>query len=220
MSEANTRICPVCGKEFVPVRPRCGMLPTYCSHSCRNKKNVRKWQAKVRAEKVAKIKTRKCRLCGKEFMPLFGHPNQQYCTHRCYQTAAQRRHRAANKKASPQGKKCEYCGKLFYPQRNHPRTRYCSCACSTRATAARRAHSAWIHRNTSGKAHAAPPNRTFVTPKPEIAGRSAFDRVLAYLRLPAAERYAARSSLTPAEMRLAERIWQEYHSRAPICYAQ
>lgn len=208
--------CPVCGKKFIPQKSVHGGGPkVYCSISCRNKKNNDKWRSKRRREKIAKIEERTCRRCGAAFKPKFGHPNQQYCSAKCQQDAAHIRHRAENKRPAKRVATCEWCGKTFSPRRNHPHARFCCRTCSTRATGGFRAEQRFVRSNTAR----ATTNITFVKSRPEVAGRDSFERVKAYLRLTAAERWAARSSLTQAELRLAEKMWHEYHRFEMAAYA-
>ena len=55
------------------------------------------------------------------------------------------------------------------------------------------------------------PNIQFVE-KRETVERESYARVREYISLPAAERLARRGTLTPAELRLAGKMWEEIHS--------
>jgi len=110
------KICPSCGKEFMP--KRFGQI--YCSRYC-----VVKVPGFI---KTPPIIMRTCPICKKEFLP---HAyNQIYCNKECWRQHYLDR---LNKKNGPYY--CEFCGKDFFPKSTaitNPRYRgkYCSKRCS------------------------------------------------------------------------------------------
>lgn len=93
-----TAICPVCGKEFTPPAKHHGGRPaTYCSLRCRNIKNCRAYQERLRAAgktrpSRAKVReTRACAFCGKVFVPK--QYSTKYCSKKCYNADYYRRRR-------------------------------------------------------------------------------------------------------------------------------
>ena len=66
---------------------------------------------------------------------------------------------------------------------------------------------------TASKARQAAPNPTFVSRRARLPrGEASYDRVRAYIQLPAAERRARRETLTAAELALAAKMWDEVHA--------
>ena len=93
-----TAICPVCGKEFTaPAKHHGGRLATFCSLRCRNIKNCRAYQDRLRAAgktrpSRAKVREpRACAFCGKVFVPK--QYSTKYCSKKCGNAAYFRRNR-------------------------------------------------------------------------------------------------------------------------------
>lgn len=101
------RVCKVCGKEF---KTRCNKYnnTSTCSEEC-------KQEAQIRGKlSFYKQRTRKCELCGEEFVPK--NNTQKYCDRQHY-------------------RKCEVCGKLFpfdSRQQKDNWRRTCSSSCASK----------------------------------------------------------------------------------------
>ena len=115
---SRTRVCPVCGKSFTPIRS--GQV--YCSASCRSE-SERARQKKPLAAVVV------CAVCGRTFSP--SNHSRKTCCPRCaaeYQRLAAKKRYLERKAAAP--KKvltCPVCGKRFTP--SHCRQVFCSPEC-------------------------------------------------------------------------------------------
>lgn len=85
---AETKKCPWCGAEFIPVRSN----QVYCCVACYHSSNYQSHREKV-LEK-AKVKTRPapriCAECGREFIPQRNDPRWKFCTPKCCAVAANR----------------------------------------------------------------------------------------------------------------------------------
>lgn len=117
------RICPNCGKEFVPMWER-GGLPRFCSDECR----IVWWREyhKVMPDKEEPSIT--CAYCGKEMNRQSG----KYCGRVCYRLGA----------AQVRGeRRCGWCGKLL-PRKARTGQKYCSSSCAA---------SAWQANNREGR---------------------------------------------------------------------
>ena len=79
-----SKICKICGKEFEPTNPS----SVYCSLECAQEGRYRQqhdWYVRVGKKKLQEYKVqlevRKCRICGKEFMPKSN--TNIYCSTAC-----------------------------------------------------------------------------------------------------------------------------------------
>lgn len=85
---AETKKCPWCGAEFIPVRSN----QVYCCVTCYHSSNYQSHREKV-LEK-AKVKTRPapriCAECGREFIPQRNDPRLKFCTPKCCAVAGNR----------------------------------------------------------------------------------------------------------------------------------
>jgi predicted nucleic acid-binding Zn ribbon protein len=72
----ETKVCPICGKEFTPSRTQ-----TYCSKKCRKIKEAERSQAN-RDKGKSEIK-KLCEVCGNEFVA--SRANQKFCSNKCRQ---------------------------------------------------------------------------------------------------------------------------------------
>lgn len=125
------KICPVCGKEFIPKRNE-----KYCSPECflEHKREYDRKRSKIKWEKLRSgiSKTGICKHCGKEFVKKS--ERQKYCTKECrFADEAEkekklRRERDAKKPMLI----CPICGKEF-PQGVNKNKKYCSDACRKKA---------------------------------------------------------------------------------------
>lgn len=91
MAEAAKRVatCAVCGKEFTPTHGAQKCCSVECARIRKNDFNRRlmaEQYAKMRAENPEKYETRKCELCGKEFV-LGRVKKQKFCSILCYKRA-------------------------------------------------------------------------------------------------------------------------------------
>ena len=173
-----------------------------------------------------------CPVCGKEFAPNPSRPQKQYCSLRCGYLAAHRKQRGVpvseeafrayqeKRQAELEAKrhrtcKCAVCGKEFAFRPNNPNARFCSRSCANRARGA----SFSASRNISAsKARHAEPNITFVQ-KREQVDRDSVARVMAYLSLPASERWARRDTLTQKERSMASDMWMKIKCSRPVAMA-
>ena len=103
-----TKTCPVCGKEFEPIRK----TKKCCSYKCSNIY----WRKSVGLTKEKVIKT--CPTCGKTFEP--SRSDQIYCSKACC-------NKAYNVPSKKLLKKCVVCGKEFHA--GQPFAKYCSDEC-------------------------------------------------------------------------------------------
>ena len=122
--------------------------------------------------------------------------NQRYCSKACKKTAenrAQSRRVSAWRAEARVARNCEWCGAEFTPKNS--RGRFCSHRCCCAAAYNQRKGAAASARNRAA-ARATP---------------DSIARVLAYLSLPHDQRWAKRSTLTDAELKLASKMWDERH---------
>ena len=127
-----TKICDVCGAEFVPAR-RHESTQKYCSKTCSRTADLIR-RRKANAEKSSVGKPSKCKICGREFVKKYG--VQVYCSDECKSIGFEKNIQKANQKASAEHagrdrsrarrgsqeytKKCIVCGKVFttwFPQK-------------------------------------------------------------------------------------------------------
>lgn len=209
------RTCPVCGRVFEPnpSRPK----QKYCSLQCTKKA----WADTLKAARLAARKDRVCPVCGVTFTPK--HSQGVYCSKDCYRKAHWLQHKL------PETVKCEHCGKEFTP--NTSRARYCSLQCrrsvehekTKAAKLAARANrvcpvcgATFTPKSGKGiycsrycKSHAR--GRHILQPSVPFDIRLMEQHVREYLSLPDAERYQRRGTLTPAELKMAEKMWNQMH---------
>lgn len=188
--------------------------------------------------------TRTCPICGGEFEPNPARPSQRFCSRKCKRRANNRAYKLRKKAAlglaprvrTPRvvaPRTCPICGVQFTPNPKHPEMRYCSRSCAGRAAAGARmaarprikcewcskevvqhvSAQRYCSRNcrANAQAHAA-------RAKAEAATRESIDKVRAYLALPPAERWAKRSTLTEAELKLASKMYDEAHSVRAVAW--
>ena len=170
-----------------------------------------------------------CPVCGAEFER--SRPRQRFCSRTCKQRASSRAAAARKKAARHSARKpiaCAICGKEFVPSTKL--ACYCSRTCRSRAF--RMAHA--VHHEERackwcGKRFT-PRRGDNVFCSPRCAANARYRasararssevvdeaRVRAYLALPAAERWARRGELTPAEHKFAEKIWNDSHVRTTV----
>ena len=184
-----TQTCPTCGTTFTPT-PHARRHKIYCSEKCRKRVNKLRWRAAHRAALLAE--TRTCPGCGAEFTP--ARKGQKFCsvtcTKRYYKQMELSRAKAA-RRAAKAGKKCAWCGKDI--SHRLASARYCS----------------WQCKNAAG-VHA---RQQRVAARSSTATDVSIERVNAYLALPARARWANRNMLSPAELKLAEKLYTEGHTR-------
>lgn len=92
MSHYRPKVCPQCGKEFLPTSPS----HTYCQKSCQ--------AAHLQTRKPPKGQTAYCLTCGKAFAPY--NRKHKYCSKSCYpstqkQLAAPKPTRGPNRPYTP-----------------------------------------------------------------------------------------------------------------------
>lgn len=105
------RVCPNCGKDFVPVWEK-GGLPRFCSDECQ----IDWWHEYHRLHPNLEEPNTTCAYCGKE---LSGQ-NEKYCNRACYRLGA----------ARVRGeRRCEWCGKLL-PKKARVGQKYCCPTCA------------------------------------------------------------------------------------------
>lgn len=116
------RICPNCGKEFVPMWDK-GGTPRFCSDECR----IEWWSEYNKVRPDGAKRNTNCAYCGKALE----NGNEKYCSRACYRLGS----------AQIRGERqCGWCGKIL-PQKAHAGQKYCSTAC---------AGAAWRLNNPSG----------------------------------------------------------------------
>ena len=221
--------CPVCGKDFDNTPAHGGHHKRFCSPSCRKiyhcaANNARKHGAEPGPDGHALRPGRKCLVCGKEIDPRKP-AHTVCCSLSCTLKRADRIRRGVPvldaefaeyvkaRKAARLAKRrrvCACCGKEFVLPLNKTDAKFCSRACSNRTHVTTRR----IARNiTVSKSHRAGANLQFVKRREPVArGEASYDRVRAYIQLPAAERRARRDTLTAAELALAAKMWDEVHA--------
>ena len=202
--------CAHCGREFTPVNSRA----RYCSARC--KREV--FNESRRSKRV--LPPRKCVVCGTEFSPRDS--RQRACSRRCSKLAWNRAHGIGG---FSEARVCAFCGKPFVATR--PDRRFCSDICGKRAYLA--AHRVVIEPRkclTCGREFTPTHHKrarfccaacraAYHNKRMERAATGAADvdmtRVEAYLRLPTSERWQRRKELNAAELKAAERMWNEWH---------
>ena len=113
--EPQKKVCPVCGKIFIPS----GVNVNCCSLSCGVKYRWQKTHPKT--EKI-------CPTCGKKFIP--NYPKKIYCSKECFFADIR------SKSEYNVEKKCPVCGKPFLATRL--RKLYCSQKCANYANSQKR----------------------------------------------------------------------------------
>lgn len=73
--ENRKRICPGCGKRFLPKRTN----QIYCSAKCRQ----HYWNTHLDRVNKKAFYTKTCKHCGKEFT-VYGDDSRKYCSYECY----------------------------------------------------------------------------------------------------------------------------------------
>ena len=165
-----------------------------------------------------------CPVCGAEFER--SRPRQRFCSRTCKQRASSRAAAARKKAARHAARKpvaCAICGREFMPANSL--ARYCSRECKNRAF--RVAHA--VHHEErackwcgkvftpvrSGMMFCSRRCQCHMRERTRVQAARVVDeaRVRAYLALPAAERWARRGELTPAEHKFAEKAWNDSHVR-------
>lgn len=218
--------CAFCGKEFEQRRSD----QRYCSPRCRNIINLRRTYARQHPKPTKK--PRVCPVCGKE-LPPDSRWNTVYCSVRCRnhgnRLAYLEKLRAVGKTRPSRAKvreprACEFCGQMFVPKQDN--SKFCSKKCSSAEYFRRnreelrekeRAYRATHPRKGSHHGHppAAAAQIQFVQ-KRETPERDSVARVMAYLSLPDAERWARRSTLTKKELIMARDMWMRIKCAPPI----
>lgn len=183
------RACPICGKIFTPKKSS----GKYCSGTCRDAAYKRRLRAKLFAVRKDIV----CPICGNTFTPK--NSRGVYCSRNCLAKAV----RLRNRKAPPASRACECCGKEFTPKNS--RARFCSKSCMERAW--RERHHSKVEKLRVEKLKSPKPS-TF---QPSTFQPSAERRVREYLSLPDAERYQRRGTLSQAELKMAEKMWNQMH---------
>lgn len=179
--KVKTRECPVCGAGFSPANNR----QRYCSPKCRRRAKNRRDCDRVKASRAAARAGRACAVCGKPFTPK--NSRGKYCSVKCANANRYHGHVAHEPKA------CEWCGREFVPTRKGQR--FCSRECNLSSRGkGRKGDPISIRSRQDGGC-----------PSRDVA------KVRAYLALPPAERWAKRSTLTQAELKLASQLWVQAH---------
>jgi len=108
------RVCPNCGKEFLP-RWEKGSLPRFCGDGCR----VEWWREYHKANPSLEEPNTTCGYCGREMDIREG----KYCSRACYRLGA----------ARVRGeRRCAWCGKML-PKKAWDVRKYCCNACAAAA---------------------------------------------------------------------------------------
>lgn len=210
------RVCKRCGKIFTPKNS----AGVYCSQECRRATI----SERLSAEHAAARGTRKCPVCGKEFAPKSS--RGVYCSKDCYNKAYGRDHKVE----LPEPVKCQVCGKEFQPKTS--RARYCSRRCNETAVRRRRGIKPLATKTclACGRSFETRGHRQLYCPDCKVKSATtsplnraapfkglkrsdlSAEKVSAYLALPAAERWARRGTLSQAELKMAEKMWNQMHS--------
>lgn len=215
------RKCDQCGREFTPRNSR----QRFCCRECQLA-----WKAVNRPDHHRDLEPRTCEFCGAAFTP--HDPRQRFCSRRC----AKKAYDAAHHPPLPP-RKCELCGAVFTPAR--PDRRYCSKRCGNIAYLRARAAARLKPRTCPWCGATFQPRRRDqmfcskkcgrlkrLYPAGRVPARKAvenvvdIDRVQAYLLLEPAERYARRGELTAAELKAAERLFNDRSARDMSCWHQ
>ena len=130
--------------------------------------------------------TKVCPECGRGFEP--NRPHQKYCSMRCKRKVEHAKV-SAEKLAARANRVCPVCGATFTPKSG--KGIYCSRYCKNKA------------RGRHILQPSVPPDTQDI--------RLMEQHVREYLSLPAAERWARRGTLTPAELNMAEKMWNQMH---------
>jgi predicted nucleic acid-binding Zn ribbon protein len=126
---------------------------------------------------------RTCAFCGKAFTAT--RPDRRFCSELCGKRAYSAAHRVV---IEPRA--CCVCGKVFTPV-HHKRARFCGAICRDAYHKQRRRKREWL--SSIGAVDV------------DMA------RVETYLRLPTDERWARRGELNAAELKAAQKLWNEWH---------
>lgn len=117
------KVCLVCKKEFKPSK-RCVNTQKYCSTRCKSKFHYKDYYQKYYKHFEWK-KERKCKLCGKEFMPR--QVQQLFCSRQCLKKDWKKRHwiytleeqrrrfrrKVTERRSKIPPKTCPICRKVF-----------------------------------------------------------------------------------------------------------
>ena len=107
------RICPNCGREFVPMWEKGS--PRFCSDECR----IDWWREYNKVRPDGEKRNTNCAYCGKALK----NGNEKYCSRTCYRLGS----------AYVRGeRRCQWCGKLLGPKARTGQ-KYCSTGCSASA---------------------------------------------------------------------------------------
>ena len=176
------RKCELCGARFSPTNNR----QRYCSPKCRRRAKNRRDSERVKASRAAARAGRVCPVCGKPFTPK--NSRGKYCSVKCANANRYHGHVAHEPKA------CEWCGREFVPTRKGQR--FCSRECNLASR---------------GKSRKGDPITVGARVPRARVEEASLSKVRAYLALPPAERWAKRSTLTDAELKLASQLWDQSH---------
>lgn len=109
--------CAECGRQFVKRR-----RAAYCSDGCR--KEVARVRARERAEARHAPADRRCRECGRSFLPAYGSRRRDFCCGRCGARYARRVGKAA-RRARKRGNGYEYFDPVEVLRRDRWRCQLC-----------------------------------------------------------------------------------------------
>ena len=127
--------------------------------------------------------TKVCPVCGRGFEP--NRPYQKYCSTRCKRKVEHAKV-SAEKLAARANRVCPVCGATFTPKSR--KGIYCSGYCKNQAR-----------------------GRHILQPSVPLDIRLMEQHVREYLSLPDAERYQRRGELSKAELKMAEKMWNQMH---------
>ena len=176
-----TKVCPECGRGFEPNPAR--PKQKYCSFKCKSRAGSIRQSKRLTAARRAKRGKFICALCGKEFEAT--HHLARYCSRQCRRSVEHEKTKAA-KLAARANRVCPVCGATFTPKSG--KGIYCSRYCKSQAR-----------------------GRHILQPSVPLDIRLMEQHVREYLSLPDAERYQRRGTLTPAELKMAEKMWNQMH---------
>lgn len=221
-----TKVCPECGREFEP-NSGVGRRQKYCSGECCARAGRKAQDRRVKAARLAARANRVCKRCGKIFTPK--NSAGVYCSQECRRATISER-LSAEHAAARGTRKCPVCGKEFAPKTS--RARYCSRRCNETAVRRRRGIKPLATKTclACGRSFETRGHRQLYCPDCKVKSATtsplnraapfkglkrsdlSAEKVSAYLALPAAERWARRGTLTPAELKMAEKMWNQMHS--------
>ena len=212
--------CPVCGKQINQEKHVEGGRPKrFCSPRCRGIYHCRASQARKRGAEVGPDghplrPGRKCSVCGKEIDPRKVE-GTVCCSDACSQKRSNRLRYGLpvgdeEFRAFCENRKAERLAKRKREELRAKERAY-------RATHPRHGTHQAGRNVAASKARNAAPNLTFVQ-KRENPERESIARVEAYLRLPAAERFAQLETLTKKEQAMAREMWMRLKCSRPVYY--